>query len=64
VFHNTLPARPLFVDYAGGVAIKLDAGDLAIVLAINYFNDVDYIYVVSDRICTNSPSSTHVYDNV
>jgi predicted ATP-dependent serine protease len=37
VFHNTLAARPLFVDYAGAVAIKLDAGDLAIVLAIDYF---------------------------
>jgi hypothetical protein len=63
VFHNTLSARPLFIDYTGGVTIKLDAGDLVIVLAADYFDDVDYIYVVSKRICTDSPSSRHVYDN-
>jgi hypothetical protein len=63
VFHNTLSARPLFVDYAGGVAIKLDADDLAIVLVVDYFDDIDYFYVVSERICTNSPSSRHVYNH-
>jgi hypothetical protein len=64
VFHNTLSARPLFVDYVGGVAMKLDASDLDVIHADDYFNDaVDYIYVVSERICTDSPSSRHVYNN-
>ena len=63
MFYNTLSARLLFVDYAGGVAIKLDIGDLAAVLADDYFDDVDYINVVSDRIYTDPPSSRHVYDN-
>ena len=63
MFYNTLSARPLFIDYAGGVAIKTDVGVLATVLADNYFNDVDYINVVSDRICTDSSSSRHVYDH-
>jgi hypothetical protein len=63
VFHNTLSARPLFVDYAGGVTIKLDAGDLVVVIVVDYFDDVDYIYVVSERICTDSPSSRQVYDH-
>ena len=37
---------------AGGVVIKLDAGDLA----------VDYFDVASERICTDSPSSRHVFN--
>nr|CAB3500847.1 unnamed protein product [Digitaria exilis] len=63
VFYNTLSARPLFVDYARGVVIKLDAGDLAVVLADDYFDDVDYINVASERICIDSPSSRHFYDH-
>jgi hypothetical protein len=63
VFHNTLSAPPLFVDYAGGVAIKLDTGDLVVVITVDYFDDIDYIYVVSERICTDSPSSRQVYDH-
>jgi hypothetical protein len=40
--------------------MKLDASDLDVVHADDYFNDVDYIYVVSDRICTNSSTSRQV----
>nr|CAB3498065.1 unnamed protein product [Digitaria exilis] len=50
VFYNTLSARPLFVDYARGVVIKLDAGDLAVVLVDDYFNDVDYINLDADDV--------------
>jgi hypothetical protein len=63
VFHNTLLARPLFVDYVGGAAIKIDADDLVIIIVVDYFDDVDYIYVVSERICIDSPSSRQVYDH-
>jgi hypothetical protein len=40
--------------------MKLDASDLDVVHADHYYNDVDYIYVVSDRICTNSSTSRQV----
>jgi hypothetical protein len=63
VFHNTLSVRPLFVDYVGGVTIKLDVGDLVVVIAVDYFDDINYIYAVSERICTDSPSSGQVYDH-
>ena len=45
---------------AEGVVIKLDAGNLAIVHAIGYFDDVDYINVTSDRICSDSSSRKQV----
>jgi hypothetical protein len=42
-----LSAQPLFVDYTERVAIKLDVNDLAVILANNYFSELDYINVVS-----------------
>jgi hypothetical protein len=63
VFYNTLSAQLLFVNYAGGVVIKLDVGNLTAVLTNDYFSDVDCIYVVSERVCIDSPSSGHVYNN-
>jgi hypothetical protein len=47
VFHNTLSAQPLFVGYTERVAIKLDVNDLVVILANNYFSEVDYINIVS-----------------
>jgi hypothetical protein len=41
VFHNTLSAQPLFVGYTERVAIKLDVNDLVVILANNYFSEVD-----------------------
>jgi len=45
---------------AEGVVIKLDAGNLAVVHAIGYFDDVDYFNVASDRICSDSSSRRQV----
>jgi hypothetical protein len=42
-----LSAQPLFVDYTERVAIKLDVNDLVVILANNYFSELDYINVVS-----------------
>ena len=45
---------------AEGVVIKLDAGNLVVVHAIGYFDDVDYFNVASDRICSDSSSRRQV----
>jgi hypothetical protein len=44
---------PLSVDYTRGVVTKLDVGDLAVILANDYF----------ERICHDSPLSRLVYDH-
>jgi len=45
---------------AEGVVIKLNAGGLAVVHVIGYFDDVDYFNVTSDRICSDSSSRRQV----
>ena len=38
------------------VVIKLNAGSLAVVHVIGYFDDANYFNVTSDRICSDSSS--------
>jgi hypothetical protein len=52
-------ARPPFVD----LTIKLDAEDLADDIIDDYFDNDDYINVVSERICIDSSLNRHVYNN-
>ena len=52
--------RSLSTTRAEGVVIKLDAGTLAVVHVIGYFDNVDYFNVTSDRICSDSSSRRKV----
>jgi ammonia channel protein AmtB len=54
VFHNTLSARPLFVDHAGGVTVKLDAGDLAVALANDLLRQASRIRYSKWKSCPHS----------
>ena len=39
--------RASLTAYVGGVVVKLDVGNLVGVLAIDYFDDIDYINIIN-----------------